>query len=101
MDTSTWRGRWHVTAVALQPTQVPTGAPSTYPDTEDGASAVAAAVAAVGSPALSAETAAKLKAFADSALPGTMNATQKRTYRAMRQNALRLLILTSADAQTC
>ena len=30
-----------------------------------------------------------------------MNATQKRTYRAMRQNALRLLILTSGDAQTC
>ena len=40
-------------------------------------------------------------AFADAALPATMNATQKRTYRAMRQNALRLLILTSADAQTC
>jgi hypothetical protein len=101
MDTSTWRGRWHVTAVAIQPSQVPTSAPSTYSDIEDGATAVAAAVAAVGSPSLSVETTAKLKAFADSALPGTMNATQKRTYRAMRQNALRLLILTSADAQTC
>jgi len=101
MDTSTWRGRWHVTAVALQPTQVPTGAPSTYPDAEDGAAAVAAALAAVGSPSLSAETAAKMKAFADAALPASMNSTQKRTYRAMRQNALRLLILTSADAQTC
>jgi uncharacterized protein (DUF1800 family) len=101
MDTSTWRGRWHVTGVALAPTQVKTSAPSTYPDTEDGAAAVAAALAAVGNPALSAETATKMKAFADSALPGTMNATQKRTYRAMRQNALRLLILTSADAQTC
>jgi hypothetical protein len=30
-----------------------------------------------------------------------MTAGQKRTYRAMRQNALRLLIATSADAQTC
>jgi len=101
MDTSTWRGRWHVTAVAIQPSQVSTSAPSTYPDTEDGAGAVAAALAAVGNPTLSGETAAKVKAFADTALPGTMNATQKRTYRAMRQNALRLLILTSADAQTC
>jgi len=101
MDTSTWRGRWHVTGVALAPTQVKTSAPSTYPDTEDGATAVAAALAAIGNPALSAETAANVKAFADSVLPGTMNATQKRTYRAMRQNALRLLILTSADAQTC
>ncbi|WCB92636.1 hypothetical protein DSM104299_01333 [Baekduia alba] len=101
MDTSTWRGRWHVTGVALQPTQVPTGAPSSYSDVEDGATAVAAAIAAVGNPTLTAETATKVKAFADTALPGTMNATQKRTYRAMRQNALRLLIATSADAQTC
>jgi uncharacterized protein (DUF1800 family) len=100
MDTSTWRGRWHVTGVALAPTQVPTSAPSTYSDTEDGSSAVAAAVAAVGAPALTGETQSQLVAFANGALPGTMNATQKRTYRAMRQNALRLLILTSADAQT-
>jgi hypothetical protein len=101
IDTSTWRGRWHVTGVALAPTQVKTSAPSTYSDAEDGAAAVAAALAAVGNPALSAETAANLKAFADSVLPLSMNATQKRTYRAMRQNALRLLILTSGDAQTC
>jgi uncharacterized protein (DUF1800 family) len=101
MDTSTWRGRWHVTGVALAPTQVKTSAPSTYSDTEDGAAAVTEALAAVGNPALSAETTVNLKAFADSALPGAMNATQKRTYRAMRQNALRLLILTSGDAQTC
>jgi uncharacterized protein (DUF1800 family) len=101
MDTSTWRGRWHATGVALAPTQVKTSAPSTYSDSEDGATAVAAALAAVGNPTLSAETAAHLQAFADSVLPATMNATQKRTYRAMRQNALRLLILTSGDAQTC
>jgi hypothetical protein len=101
MDTSTWRGRWHVTGVALAPTQEKTSAPSTYSDTEDGAAAVAAALTAVGNPALSAETATNLKAFADGVLPLMMNATQKRTYRAMRQNALRLLILTSGDAQTC
>jgi uncharacterized protein (DUF1800 family) len=101
MDTSTWRGRWHVTGVALAKTQVKTSAPSTYSDTEDGATAVASAVAAVGSPSLTAEALAKLKDFADTALPASMNATQKRTYRAMRQNALRLLIATSADAQTC
>jgi hypothetical protein len=100
MDTSTWRGRWHVTGVALAKSQVPTSAPSTYSDTEDGAAAVAAARAAVGSPTLTDETLAKLKAFADAALPASMTATQKRTYRAMRQNALRLLIATSADAQT-
>ena len=101
MDTSTWSGRWHVTGVALAPSQVKTSAPSTYPDAEDGATAVATALAAVGSPALTAETRTTLVSFADGALPATMNATQKRTYRAMRQNALRLLILTSADAQTC
>jgi hypothetical protein len=101
MDTSTWRGRWHTVAVALSKTQVPTSAPSTYSDTEDGATAVAGAVVAVGSPSLTDETRAKLVAFADAALPASMTATQKRTYRAMRQNALRLLVATSADAQTC
>jgi uncharacterized protein (DUF1800 family) len=101
IDTNTWRGRWHVTGVALAPSQVPTGAPSTYPDAEDGATAVASAIAAAGAPRLTAETRTKLVAFADGALPASMNATQKRTYRAMRQNALRLLVLTSADAQTC
>jgi uncharacterized protein (DUF1800 family) len=101
IDTSTWRGRWHTAAVALAKTQVPTSAPSTYSDTEDGATAVAGAVAAVGAPSLTEETRARLVAFADAALPGSMTATQKRTYRAMRQNALRLLIATSADAQTC
>ncbi|HEV7751103.1 MAG TPA: DUF1800 family protein, partial [Baekduia sp.] len=100
MDTSTWRGRWHVTAVALQPSQVPTGAPSSYPDTEDGTAAVAAALSAAGNPALTDESIAVLRQWADAALPAVMNATQKRTYRAMRQNALRLLILTSSDAQT-
>jgi hypothetical protein len=101
IDTNTWRGRWHVTGVALAPSQVKTSAPSTYSDVEDGATAVATALGAVGSPRLTPETHSKLVAFADGALPATMNATQKRTYRAMRQNALRLLILTSADAQTC
>src|SRR3954453_19803541 len=73
MDTSTWRGRWHVSAVVLAKTQVPTSAPSTYSDTEDAATAVNAAVAAIGSPSLTDETTAKLKAFADAALPLTMN----------------------------
>src|SRR4051812_26017521 len=77
LDTSTWLGRWDVTAVALQPTQVPTGAPSSYSDVEDGATALAAAVAAVGAPALTPETAARLKTFADTALPATMTTTQK------------------------
>src|SRR3954454_17887104 len=101
MDTSTWRGRWHVSAVVLAKTQVPTSAPSTYSAPEEATPPFNAAVAAIVSPSLTAETTAKLKAFADAALPLTMNATQKRTYRAMRQNALRLLIASSADTQTC
>jgi uncharacterized protein (DUF1800 family) len=101
IDTNTWRGRWHVTGVGLAPSQVATGAPSAYSDSETGAAAVDAAVAAVGAPTLTGETRSRLVSFADTALPASMNATQKRTYRAMRQNALRLLVLTSADAQTC
>jgi uncharacterized protein (DUF1800 family) len=102
LDTSTWKGRWELAAEALQPTQVdPWVTPNTYSDTEDGATALAAAVAHVGSPSLTAETAATLREFADTSLPAVMANWQKRPYRAMRQNALRLLIATAADHQTC
>ena len=41
-----------------------------------------------------------LLAFANGVLPAVMANWQKGPYRAMRQNALRMLILTSSDFQT-
>jgi uncharacterized protein (DUF1800 family) len=101
LDTSTWKGRWDLAAEALQPTQVDPWANATYSDTEDGATALAAALAHVGSPTLTAESLAQLRQFADASLPASMASWQRRPYRAMRQNALRLLIASSADHQTC
>ena len=42
-----------------------------------------------------------LVAFAGSCLPAVMAPWEQKPYRAMRQNALRHLILTSSDWQAC
>ena len=71
-----------------------------YDPAEDGPTALARARAALGSPALTAETQDALLAFANGVLPLVMANWQKGPYHAMRQNALRMLILTSSDFQT-
>ena len=52
----------------------------------------------MGSPALSPGTTAVLQSFADQAQVGDANAAG---YRALRQNALRILVATSPDFQVC
>ena len=54
----------------------------------------------IGNPSLTQETQDALLAFANGVLPAVMANWQKGPYRAMRQNALRMLILTSSDFQT-
>ena len=71
-----------------------------YDSTEDAPTALARARAALGNPSLTQETQNALLAFATNALPASMASWQKGPYRAMRQNALRMLILTSSDFQT-
>ena len=60
---------------------------------------VAAARAWAGDPNLTSETVGMLTAFAASALAGA-GGWQLSTYRGLRQNALRHLILASPDYQT-
>jgi hypothetical protein len=103
LDTSTAKARWelasYVTAKTY-PNPWPGAGEAKYSETEEPAAALASAFAYWGNPALSTETLAAIEGFAQSSLQGLVMAKwQKSPYRAMRQNALRMLIATSPDMQ--
>jgi uncharacterized protein (DUF1800 family) len=99
LDTSTIRGRWEVVSRALAGRELTGDAVDDYDVNETPETAVAVARAWAGDPDLSAETVQLLTAFAANALAGAAG-WQLRTYRGLRQNALRHLILASPDYQT-
>ena len=103
LDTSTAKARWeiasYVTAKAY-PNPWPRAGEAKYSETEEPAVALARAFAYWGNPALSSESQACIAAFAQSCLQGVATAKwQQSPHRAMRQNALRMLIATSPDMQ--
>ncbi|MDP8943170.1 MAG: DUF1800 domain-containing protein [Actinomycetota bacterium] len=98
LDTATVRGRWIAANHALEGRTIdPRG---DYDATEDAPTAVRSALAFWGEPTISAETRARLLAFAERCQAGADRAWKQRPYRAQRQNALRMLIATSPDLQT-
>jgi uncharacterized protein (DUF1800 family) len=99
LDTGTVRGRFDVVSEALSDRYLDGDAVDHYDETETADAAVAAARAWAGDPNLTAETVGVLTAFAANALAGA-GGWQLSTYRGLRQNALRLLILASPDYQT-
>jgi hypothetical protein len=101
LDTSSWRGRWDIAAYVTRGQNVdPWDDANPYDAAEDAPTALSRARAALGNPSLTQETQDTLLAFAGNVLPSAMANWQKGPYRAMRQNALRMLILTSSDFQT-
>jgi hypothetical protein len=71
-----------------------------YSATETGAAAYASATAYWSNPRLSAPTQKTLEEFAQNCLTGVATAKWEQSpYRAIRQNALRMLIATSPDMQ--
>ncbi|HWH93691.1 MAG TPA: DUF1800 domain-containing protein [Baekduia sp.] len=103
LDTSTIRGRWMTANHALLKISVNPWSASglTYDTTEDPATAVTRAMAALGNPSLSAETQKVIADFAVSSVSPTAPSWFRGPHRAMRQNALRMLIATSPDLQVC
>ncbi|HEX8073401.1 MAG TPA: DUF1800 domain-containing protein [Thermoleophilaceae bacterium] len=98
LDTSTWRGRSMMATWMFRDRYVdPWDDARPYITTEDPAAAVASALDFLGRPSLSDEVRAGLLSFAESCLPAPMARWEQGPYRAMRQNALRHLILTSSD----
>lgn len=102
LDTSTWRGRWYLVVYALRGREIdPWDAEHPYSTTETPAEAVARALAYFGDPTLSPEMLVALTTFATTSIPLVLASWERGPYRAMRQNALRMLIATSSDHQTC
>jgi Protein of unknown function (DUF1800) len=103
LDTSTAKARWelasYVTAKTY-PNPWPGTGEAKYSESEEPPEALASALAYWGNPSLSSESQAAIAAFAQSSLQGLVTAKwQKSPYKAMRQNALRMLIATSPDMQ--
>jgi hypothetical protein len=104
LDTSSWKGRFQIAVYALATPGNWNGSVDTwhgsYSKTEDAETAVARAVDFMGNPVLTDDTKGALLQFARTCLPAAMASWQQGPYRAMRQNALRQLIVTSPDYQT-
>ncbi len=101
LDTSTIKARWEIasytTANNYPDPWSSKGAP--YDPTEDVTTALASAMAYWGDPLLSTESAQCIAAFAESCLPSSIPEWEESSLRAMRQNALRMLIATAPDMQ--
>ena len=98
LDTSRLRGRWMLANYVARPyAHDPWDAP--YPETETAADAVGRALAFWNNPSLTRETHDRIVQFAQSCMASATHDWQQAPYRAMRQNALRMLIATSPDMQ--
>jgi hypothetical protein len=102
LDTSTARARWEIASYVTAKTY-PNPWPSTgepvYSSTEDPESALANALAYWAGPVLSAESEQCIAEFAKTCFQEPLAKWERSPYRAMRQNALRMLIATSPDMQ--
>ena len=101
IDTSTLRGRWDMVNYVAGSAHIdpwPSSGP-VYDPAETPAAALAAAFAFWGSPNISDASRQCRAGFAQAAVAGAVADWEQSPYRAMRQNALRLLIAISPDAQ--
>ncbi|HEX4563090.1 MAG TPA: DUF1800 domain-containing protein [Solirubrobacteraceae bacterium] len=103
LDTSTARARWEIASYATAKTYAnpwPGKGEPEYSATEEPGAALANALRYWSSPDLTGASSACIAEFADRSLQGVAIAEwQQSPYRAIRQNALRMLIATSPDMQ--
>ncbi len=102
IDTSTVKARWEIASYVTAktyPNPWPAEGEPEYSPTEEPAAALAGALAYWGNPQLSSESEQCIAAFAQSCLSEPLAEWQQSPYRALRQNALRVLIATSPDMQ--
>jgi uncharacterized protein (DUF1800 family) len=101
LDTARWAGRLTAVDYALGDTVLDPNHDRRYPTDEDPEAAVQAALAHWGQPAISTETRRHLLDFSRRASRGLRATWDAVPGRVVRQNALRALIPTSPDWQTC
>jgi uncharacterized protein (DUF1800 family) len=99
LDTSTFRGRWIAANEIAGYDTVVDGAD--YPVDESSKLAANRALRFWGDPAVSDKTRKSLEAYADAVAKAATADWQQQTFRALRQNALRMLVATSPEMQTC
>ncbi len=99
LDTARFSGRWSAGGVPVNASRAPDD--GSYPADETAAEAVVKALAFWGKPTVSAPTRAQLINFANRVETIATADWQQSTYRGLRQNALRVLIASSPEYQTC
>jgi uncharacterized protein (DUF1800 family) len=102
LDTSTAKARWEMASYVTQktyPNPWPHPGEPEYSATEEPAAALAGAMTYWANPLLSAESQQCIATFATSCLPQKIPSWEQSSLRALRQNALRMLIATSPDMQ--
>jgi hypothetical protein len=102
LDTSTAKARWEMASYVTSktyPNPWPAKGQSEYSATEDPATALSSALAYWADPLLSADSEQCIAGFAQSCLKEPLAQWERSPYRAIRQNALRMLIATSPDMQ--
>jgi hypothetical protein len=103
LDTSTTRARWEMASAVTSKTYAnpwPQTGEAKYSETEEPSAALASAMSYWGDPLLSSESAQCIARFSETCPAGTSKTKWELSpYRAMRQNALRMLIATSPDMQ--
>ena len=100
LDTSRWSGRFTAVTYAMKGQVLNTDSHS-YPKNEGAAAAVRSALRYWGNPALSKQTHNSLLDFSRRAQRGITADWEQVTFRILRQNALRALIPTTPEWQTC
>jgi Protein of unknown function (DUF1800) len=102
LDTSTAKARWEMASYVTSetyPNPWPKTGEAQYSETEDPTTALASALAYWANPPLSGESEQCIAAFAQSCLKEPLADWEQSPFRAMRQNALRMLIATAPDMQ--
>ena len=99
LDTSTFRGRWQIAVEIVNDEQIDPD--RDYDPDETPAQAIAAALDYWGKPTISIDTRAALTTFCRRVENSVSASWQRDYFRALRQNALRMLIATSPDMSAC
>ena len=97
LDTSTFRGRWIAANEVAGPDAIDSEKP--YNARENSKTALRKALRYWGNPSISAQTRKSLLGFCNAVDKTAREDWEKSAYRALRQNALRMLIATAPDMQ--
>jgi uncharacterized protein (DUF1800 family) len=98
LDTATFRARWMIASYAIRPHTLDSDK-ARLPD--DAAKLLRRAETFLGEPAVTGRTHAELKRFSHRALANATEQWKKEQYPALIENALRQLLASSPDLQTC